>query len=107
MAASSVPCRIEAGRLHVAEAERRQAAVGALALVGVHALRLEAEGDRVLAVRPLQVVLQRVVVQILGERPRVGAAPLRRRVRAGERDFGERLNRPRRPAVRAEPALIG
>ena len=83
------PGRTEAGSLRVAEPESREAAVRALALVGVHALALESERQRVLAARPLQVVLQRVVVQVLGERAGVGAAPLRRRVRTGKAHFGK------------------
>ena len=40
--------------------------------------------------RPIEIVLERVVVEVLGERARVGAAPLRRRVRARKRDLRER-----------------
>jgi hypothetical protein len=81
---------VEACGLVVAEAERREAAVGALALVRVHALRLEPEGERVPAARPLQIVLERVVVQVLGERAGVGTAPVGGRVGPGKGNLGER-----------------
>ena len=81
--------RAEPRRLQVAEAERGQAAVGSLTLVGVHALRLQPERRRVPAMRPAQIVLQREVVQILRERARICAAPSRWRVRSGEGRLGE------------------
>ena len=96
-------CRAEPGGLHVAEAEGRQAPVRALALFGLEALPLEPERDRVPAERRLEVVLDRVVVQELRERARVGAAPLRRRVRDRQKRSLETLNPPRQVAGLATP----
>ena len=53
------------------------------------ALRLHAKRHRMLAASPVQVVLECIVVQVFRERPRIRPAPLRRRVRPGERDLRE------------------
>ena len=95
--------RIEPGGLHVTEAEGCKAAVRALALVGVHALRLRTERGRMFAMSPVQIVLDRIVVQIFREGSRVGAAPLRRRVGAGKRNLRKR----RIGLARRQPAQTG
>src|SRR5207249_6310183 len=75
--------------LIVAEAGKKQAAVGARLLVDLQPLMLESELHGVFAVNPLKVFLQNVVVFHVLEGACVGAAPLYGRVRTGEARFGE------------------